>query len=107
MDRSTIGSCFGDRVWAQIACAHRSWFISPVCCGLLAAGFFGTLRHFVLRSADSLGRALHTYPLIVGFTIAVNGFYIAYYGPSLEQYLPPRWIGGLAAVGIGAVLSLL
>jgi hypothetical protein len=27
-------------------------------------------------------------------------------GPSLEQFLPPQWIGVLAALGIGAVLSL-
>lgn len=103
---SVVAKGFGSVQWNGLLFIVASWFVSPLCSGLLAVTFFGTLRHFVLRSADSLARALHTYPLIVGFTIAVNCYYIAYYGPALRRFLPPQWVGMLAALGVGALLSL-
>ncbi len=103
---AVVAKGFGAVQWNGLMIIVASWFVSPLCAGLLSVLFFGTLRHTVLRSADSLGRALHTYPLIVGFTIAVNGYYIAYYGPSLRRFLPPQWVGMLSALALGAVLSL-
>ena len=73
---SVVSKGFGSVQWRGLLLIVASWFASPIACGLLAASFFGSLRRFVLRSADSLNRALRSYPLVVGFTIAVNGYYI-------------------------------
>lgn len=103
---SVVAKGFRSVQWGNLAFIISSWFVSPVVTGLLSASFFFALRYFVLRHAQSLDRALRTYPLIVGFTIAVNSYYIFYYGPALAELMPAQWIGMLSAFGVGALLSL-
>lgn len=109
---SVVAKGFASVQWEGLLRIIASWFVSPVCCGLLAAAFFSALRHGVLRSADSLARALRTYPLIVGFTIAVNGFYICYYVSRRSVSIPRsepalKGIPGASRTLLISIISLL
>lgn len=77
-------------VWAEpsvqfpyytgVAAIVISWVLSPVLAATMAVLLFSTVRRFVLRAKDPLGRAFGFYPLLVGLTLAVNAFFITYKG---------------------------
>jgi hypothetical protein len=92
--------------WFQLLRIVISWFASPVLSGLIASCAFAMLRHLVLRRENSMELALRTYPVVVGLTIAINGYYIFYYGPATDpSWLPPQWQGMLWAAAAAVVLA--
>lgn len=57
-----------------------SWFLSPLLSSAAAAALYTTVRAAVLRAPDSFERAFRVYPLLVGFTVAINAFFMIYKG---------------------------
>ena len=85
-----------------------SWFASPVLSGCIAGSLFFVLRAVVLRQESSMYRALRTYPVVVSATVAINGYYIFYYGPAEDpSWLPAQWQGMLIAVGAAILMSFI
>ena len=50
-----------------------SWVISPVFSGIVSFLLFLTVRTFILRQPRAFERSFYVYPMLVMFTIAVNG----------------------------------
>ncbi|ORX89592.1 phosphate transporter [Basidiobolus meristosporus CBS 931.73] len=57
-----------------------SWFISPVCAGIVASIIYLVTKHGVLKHKNSFERGLIAIPLYFGFTAFINAFYIIYKG---------------------------
>lgn len=50
-----------------------SWVISPIFSGIVSLLLFLTVRTYILRSQRAFERSFWVYPILVMFTIAVNG----------------------------------
>uniref|UniRef100_A0A6C0AZ07 Phosphate transporter n=1 Tax=viral metagenome TaxID=1070528 RepID=A0A6C0AZ07_9ZZZZ len=57
-----------------------SWFISPICSGIISSIIFGFTRKFVLLKNYESNRINYIYPILVGSTITINCFFIIYKG---------------------------
>jgi sodium-dependent phosphate transporter len=57
-----------------------SWFLSPFFSGIVASFLFAITRKFVLRTSFNSYRINFYYPLLVGFTLLINSFFIFYKG---------------------------
>jgi len=55
-----------------------SWFISPICSGIISSIIFGFTRKFVLLKNYESNRINYIYPILVGSTITINCFFIIY-----------------------------
>ncbi len=49
------------------------WVLSPMCAGVVSMLFFLTARTFILRSSHAFDRSFWVFPILVMFTITVNG----------------------------------
>ena len=86
---SSVGSIVGfslvyaglDTVkWSKIGLIVLSWLVSPLLSGLITISFLTVIKKFALKSKHNLRRTVQLMPIIVGFTIAVNVFFIIYKG---------------------------
>ena len=115
---STTHSCIGGIIgmaivskgwnavnWKKVGLVASSWIAAPVISSLLSTAIFVVLRKGILRSSNSLQRALRAYSPIVGFTIAFNLFLILYKSESLNINLPIPYII-LICLGVGIVVAL-
>jgi len=94
--------------WAKVGLIIASWFASPLLSGLVSASFFFFIRYFLLRSQNSLERTLIFYPILVGFTLAINVFFIIFKGaPGLGGGDTPIWVGILISLGCGLFVGLI
>ncbi|ORX89593.1 phosphate transporter [Basidiobolus meristosporus CBS 931.73] len=84
-----------------------SWFISPVCAGIVASIIYLVTKHGVLKHKNSFERGLIAIPLYFGFTAFINAFYIIYKGsPGLNlASASPGAIWG-STVGITVAVML-
>ena len=57
-----------------------SWFLSPIFSAIVASFIFYITRWTVLRGDNSFNNSYKTFPIFVGFTIALNTFFIIYKG---------------------------
>ncbi len=57
-----------------------SWFISPICSGILSSIIYGLIRNLVLRHSYNSRRLIFSYPILIGFTLLINSFFIIYKG---------------------------
>jgi len=87
-----------------------SWVLSPVFSAIVAGSLFFLIRACVLRSEHAFMRSIYTYPLLVGFTLTLNTFYIIYKGSKsidLDEIELGVAIGAAFAVGGGAAIILI
>uniref|UniRef100_A0A7S3YL53 Phosphate transporter n=1 Tax=Lotharella globosa TaxID=91324 RepID=A0A7S3YL53_9EUKA len=87
-----------------------SWVLSPVFSAIVAGALFFLIRSCVLRSEHAFMRSIYTYPLLVGFTLTLNTFYIIYKGSKsidLDEIELGVAIGAAFAVGGGAAIILI
>jgi len=61
-----------------------SWFASPLCSGILAAGIFAIVRTFILRSENSVQRGLKFFPLLLYFTFLIVCMYTVFKNPQVD-----------------------
>lgn len=83
-----------------------SWFVSPVIAGAISAGLFFLLRTFVLRSKDSVVRAIWCLPILLAITIFVNLCFILLKGAKKVINLPvstSMMICGVSGVGAAVI----
>ena len=57
-----------------------SWFISPIFSGIVSSIIFSLSRSLVLRKPYESSRLNFIYPILVGFTLLINSFFIIYKG---------------------------
>ena len=85
-----------------------SWIISPLFSCLLSSIIFGLLRNIYLRRNNSFQNAIYVFPIIVGFTVTLNTFYIVYKGAKgIDLDEIPLDIACYWSFGIGIGMSLL
>lgn len=85
-----------------------SWFLSPLLSSAAAAALYTTVRAAVLRAPDSFERAFRVYPLLVGFTVAINAFFMIYKGAKgLGLHKTPLRDAVGVSLGVAAVAALL
>merc|ERR1712195_365314 len=61
-----------------------SWFASPLCSGILAAGLYILVRTFILRSASPVQRGLKFFPFLLFFTFLIVSLYTTFKNPQTE-----------------------
>ena len=66
--------------WESVGMIVLSWFASPALSGIFAAAIYFGSRSVILRHENSFERGLKFYPILVGFTIALNAFFIMFKG---------------------------
>ena len=67
--------------WSKVGLIVMSWFASPILSGIMAAGIYLFTRKYILRTgSQSFDRTLVFFPMLVGFTVAINCFFIMYKG---------------------------
>lgn len=116
---STTHSCIGGIVgmtvvakgmksvkWGQVGLVALSWLVTPVLSALLSTCIFWCVRKFILRQNEPLKKAYASYPIIVGFTIALNLFLVLFKSSTLNISLP-WWGTALICLAIGVVISLI
>ncbi len=91
--------------WSGVGLIVASWFVSPILSALLSGAIFWGVRKFVLRSPRPFDNALLSLPFLVGFTLAVNIFFIVYEGPEALSETP-LWAALVAAVGGGLLTGI-
>ena len=57
-----------------------SWIISPLFSAIISGAFYGIIRETILRSKNSFNRTTYLFPILIGFTITLNSFFIIYKG---------------------------
>lgn len=83
-----------------------SWFASPLIAGLIAFTLFFIMRLAVLRTKDSVSRAIWCLPILLCITIFVNMCFILLKGAKKVINLPAgtaMWISAVAGVGAGII----
>ena len=87
-----------------------SWFISPLFSGILSSIIFGLTRTLVLRHSYSSNRLIYSYPILIGFTLLINSFFIIYKGAKglgLDDIDAGSAIGySFLIAGSGSIISL-
>lgn len=116
---STTHSCIGGIVgmavvakgmksvkWVEVGKVALSWLITPVLSAILSTCIFWCVRKFILHNKDPLKRAYTSYPIIVGFTIALNLFLVLFKSSTLNIPLP-WWGTALICLAVGILISLI
>lgn len=87
-----------------------SWFVSPVLTGAVAAGFYTTIRRFVLLPSNSEQRALVSFPVVVGIATFFEAFFVLYKGAKNRLHWSVSkaiWVSVIIAIGFAAVTTAL
>ena len=85
-----------------------SWVVSPLFAGFFASGMFYILRGCIMRRNFDSKRINFAYPIIIGFTITLNIFFIIYKGAKglgLDKIPVEIAIG--SACGSGLLVALI
>lgn len=61
-----------------------SWFASPLCSGILAAGLYLVVRTFILRSDSPVERGLKFFPVLLYGTFLIVALYTTFKNPQTE-----------------------
>jgi len=61
-----------------------SWFASPLCSGILAAGLYLIVRATILRSESPVERGLKFFPVLLFFTFLIVALYTTFKNPQAE-----------------------
>ncbi|CAL8471759.1 g11301 [Coccomyxa elongata] len=86
-----------------------SWFVSPICSGIIVFILFGLLRTFVLRSDHSFTRAFYVLPFCVALTFFVIVVFIIQTGNKNKTWTPALgegtllWVSAVIGVGMGVL----
>lgn len=87
-----------------------SWFISPIFSGVLSSIIYGLTRTLVLRKPYNSLRLIYSYPVLVGFTLLINSFFIIYKGAKglgLDDIDVESAVGySFLIAGSGSILSI-
>ena len=87
-----------------------SWFISPIFSGILSSIIYGLTRTLVLRQPYNSRRLIYSYPVLVGFTLLINSFFIIYKGAKglgLDDIDVESAVGySFLVAGTGSLLSV-
>jgi len=95
--------------WDVVVKIIISWFASPLVAGTIAAIFFGSVKHFVMRSEKPYERAYYTFPIVLTIGIGVDLFYVLIKGASsykLDEKLNMAWVVPMC-FAIGAFCGVL
>jgi len=68
----------------QILLVVVSWFVSPICSGILAGGMFLLVRTLILRSDNAIARGLKFFPLLLFFTFLIVSMYTVFKNPQVN-----------------------
>ncbi|KAI8367195.1 solute carrier family 20 [Choanephora cucurbitarum] len=82
--------------WDGVAQIIASWFLSPVCAGLVAAAIYLITKYAILRRVESFKWGIRLVPVYFFFTAAIEVFYIIYKAPG----------GGSKTMSIGMIVGL-
>ncbi|CAO3657478.1 unnamed protein product [Mucor hiemalis] len=82
--------------WDGVAQIITSWFVSPVCAGLVAALIYQITKYAILRRVESFKWGIRLVPVYFFFTAAIEAFYIIYKAPA----------GGGKSLSLGAVIGI-
>ncbi|KAI8075428.1 solute carrier family 20 [Gilbertella persicaria] len=82
--------------WDGVAQIITSWFLSPVCAGIVAAIIYSITKYAILRRVDSFKWGIRLVPVYFFFTAAIEIFYIIYKAPG----------GGSKKMSIGVILAI-
>lgn len=104
---STVGSVIGVGIaafgvdsiywgWGGVAQIFASWFISPLCAGLVSAAIYMITKYAILRRSNSFDWGIRLVPVYFFFTAAIEAFYIIYKAPG----------GGSKKLHIGAIVGI-
>ena len=88
--------------WPVMAKIAASWIISPVLGGLIAAGFLGFAKFFILYQEDKLTAARKWVPVLVAILACAFSVYLVMKGLKRVWKTDPTMIG-LIAVGAFAI----
>lgn len=87
-----------------------SWLISPLFSGILSAIMYGLIRILILRHSYNSIRLNISYPILVGFTLLINSFFIIYKGAKgieLDDISINYALGySFLIAGIGSILTI-
>lgn len=93
---STTHSIIGSLIGVSLTCNPQSlnawkiflvvlsWFASPLCSGILAAGLYLIVRTAILRSSAPVERGLKFFPLLLYFTFLIVALYTIFKNPQAE-----------------------
>tara|TARA_B000000475_G_scaffold265228_1_gene253582 strand:- start:636 stop:2186 length:1551 start_codon:yes stop_codon:yes gene_type:complete len=85
-----------------------SWIISPLFSAIISGAFYGIIRETILRSKNSFNRTTYLFPILIGFTITLNSFFIIYKGAKgLGLDDTPFNTAAALSFGIGGGCSIL
>lgn len=73
-----------------------SWFLSPVCAGVIAAIIYMITKYAILRQTESFKWGIRLVPVYFFFTAGIEAFYIIYKAPG----------GGSKSMSIGAIIGI-
>ncbi|KAI8990955.1 phosphate transporter [Mycotypha africana] len=93
---SAFGAGSIDWSWNGVSQIIASWFISPVCAGIVAAIIYTITKHAILRRVESFKWGIRLVPVYFFFTAAIEAFYIIYKAPG----------GGSKHMSIGLIVGI-
>ncbi|KAG2197369.1 hypothetical protein INT46_008366 [Mucor plumbeus] len=73
-----------------------SWFLSPVCAGVIAAIIYMITKYAILRQTESFKWGIRLVPVYFFFTAGIEAFYIIYKAPG----------GGSKSMSIGTIVGI-
>jgi solute carrier family 20 (sodium-dependent phosphate transporter) len=62
--------------WDVVSQIFISWLVSPLVSGILAYGFFYTIRSCVLQNENAFERAYYTFPIVLFFGVGIDMFFV-------------------------------
>eukprot|EP01090_Pellita_catalonica_P022844 TRINITY_DN9038_c0_g1_i1.p1 TRINITY_DN9038_c0_g1~~TRINITY_DN9038_c0_g1_i1.p1 ORF type:complete len:469 (+),score=49.32 TRINITY_DN9038_c0_g1_i1:65-1471(+) len=103
-----VAKGFGSVDWLKVGLIAVSWVASPILSGVVSAGLFIGVRHFVLRKENSFRAGMRFLPLAYAFTFAINCFFVMYKGTSglVMDYIE-IWAVFLISIGFGIICGFL
>ena len=85
-----------------------SWFISPILSAIISSSLYISIRYFILRRRFEEKYIYYAFPILIGFTMTLNTFFIIYKGAKgLNLDDTPLNIVLLTSFGIGILCSII
>ncbi|XP_065210757.1 sodium-dependent phosphate transporter 1 [Planococcus citri] len=69
--------------WSTLFGIVASWFISPICSGLVSVIVYVSIRRYILKSSNPVRNGLQALPIFYGVTIGINVFSVVEDGSKL------------------------